>query len=91
MSFMDLVKALLNKNPDSKEVAKERLRFVLVHDRTSISPEFLDKVKEEIIEVISRYMEIDKEATEVNFHKGEKTAMLEANLAVKEIKREVKS
>ncbi len=91
MSFMDLVKALLIKNPDSKEVAKERLRLVLVHDRASISPEFLDKVKEEIIEVISRYMEIDQEATEVNFHQGEGTAVLEANLAVKEIKRTVNS
>lgn len=88
MNLKALLAALTGK-PSSKDVAKERLRLVLVHDRASVAPEFLDKIKEEIIAVISKYMEIDERNTVVNMHHAEGTAVLEANLAVKSIKRSV--
>jgi len=50
----------------SKNVAKERLRLVLVHDRADVSPQLLDDLKEDLIKVISNYMEIDESALEVN-------------------------
>lgn len=86
MNLKALLKALMGKQ-DSKDVAKERLRLVLVHDRASVSPEFLDIIKEEIIRVISKYMEIDEGNTVIQMHRSEGTAVLEANLAVKAIRR----
>lgn len=87
MSFIEMLKSFLQREPDSKEIAKERLRLVLIHDRSNISPEFLDKIKEDIIGVISSYMEVDEENTSINFHQAEGRAILEANLAVKELRR----
>ncbi|NLZ38250.1 MAG: cell division topological specificity factor MinE [Firmicutes bacterium] len=89
MNLRALLKALTGKQ-DSKEVAKERLRLVLVHDRASVAPEFLDKIKEEIVCVISKYMEIDEAQTVINMHHAEGTAILEANLAIKNIRRNLR-
>lgn len=86
MNLRALLSALAGKQ-DSKDVAKERLRLVLVHDRASVSPEFMEQIKEEIIRVISKYMEIDEANTVINLHKTEATAVLEANLAIKAIRR----
>ena len=86
MNLRALLNALTGKQ-ESKDIAKERLRLVLVHDRATVSPEFLDKIKEEMITVISKYLEIDESNTVINMHKSEGTAVLEANLAVKAIRR----
>ena len=88
MNLRALLNALTGKQ-DSKDVAKERLRLVLVHDRASVSPEFLEKIKEELIRVISQYMEIDETQTVINIQRNEGTAVLEANLAIKAIRRPV--
>ncbi len=86
MNLRALLNALTGRQ-DSKDVAKDRLRMVLVHDRTAISPEFLEKIKEELVSVISKYMEIDERNTVINLHRTEGTAVLEANLAIKAIRR----
>ncbi|EEG78140.1 cell division topological specificity factor MinE [Dethiobacter alkaliphilus] len=86
MNLKAFLNALTGKQ-ESKDIAKERLRLVLVHDRATVSPEFLDKIKEEMISVISKYLEIDETKTEINMHKSDGTAVLEANLAVKAIRR----
>jgi len=86
MNLRSLLKVFTG-NQDSKDIAKERLRLVLVHDRMSVSPEFLSKIKEEIIGVISKYMEIDESDTVINIHSVDNSAILEANLAIKAIRR----
>ncbi len=86
MSLRTFLNSITGKQ-DSKDVAKERLRLVLVHDRASVSPEFLEKIKEDLIKVISKYMEIDEENTKVIMHRMDESAVLEANLAIKEIRR----
>jgi len=88
MNLRALLNALTGKQ-ESKDIAKERLRLVLVHDRASVSPEFLEKIKEEMIQVISKYMEIDEGGTKINMHRTDGTAVLEANLAIKAIRRNV--
>ncbi|MEW5954803.1 MAG: cell division topological specificity factor MinE [Bacillota bacterium] len=71
----------------SKNVAKERLRLVLVHDRSSISPQLLESLKADLINVISNYMEIDEEALEVSLDSNENQVALVANIPVKRMKR----
>lgn len=49
----------------SKDTAKERLKLILIHDRATVSPELLENIKEEIMNVISKYVEIDREELEI--------------------------
>jgi cell division topological specificity factor len=68
------------RQPTSREVAKERLQLVLVHDRVKISPAMLDRMKDELITVISRYVEIDAEAVEVTFTQSKRQSRLVADI-----------
>lgn len=56
---------LLGRNRKSAHQAKERLKLVLIHDRTDINPGMLDVLKDELIAVISRHVEIDPTAVRI--------------------------
>lgn len=71
----------------SKSVAKERLRLVLVHDRANVSPQLLESLKNDLIKVITTYMEIDEDSLEVNFSTEDNSVALVANIPVKKMKR----
>lgn len=49
----------------SKDTAKERLHLVLMQDRANVSADFLDLMRQEIIEVIKKYIDIDEKAMDV--------------------------
>ena len=49
----------------SKDTAKERLHLVLMQDRANVSADFLDLMRQEIVEVIKKYIDIDEEAMDV--------------------------
>jgi len=67
--LLDFITRIFNRDSNaSKNVAKERLRLVLVHDRANVSPQLLQELKADLIKVISNYMEIDEDALEVNLH-----------------------
>ena len=89
---MDLFKLFSAKNTGTSNVAKERLKLVLVHDRTNCSPHFLEMVKDDIIKVISDYMEIDESGLEIKLTKTKRDfdeAMipaLVANIPIKKMK-----
>jgi len=60
MSIFDMFK----KKP-SGNVAKDRLKLLLVSDRANCSPEVMEMIKNDIINVIAKYMEIDLEALDI--------------------------
>ena len=65
------------EKPGSREIAKQRLQLVLVHDRANISPGLLAMIKDEIINVISRHVAIDRDAVKVNFtQQGSKSRLV---------------
>ncbi len=66
--------------PSSRETAKQRLQLVLVHDRNQIEPGMLERIKDEIIAVISKHVEIDPEHVEVTFSHGERENRLTADI-----------
>jgi len=68
--------------PPSSQVAKERLQLVLVQDRIKISPAVLDKMKDEMITVISRYVEIEPEGVQVTFTQTRHQSRLMADIPV---------
>jgi cell division topological specificity factor len=62
---------------DSKDTAVNRLRLVLMQDRTNLTPEILHRMRSELIEILSKYVELDKEALELNFEQeGEQMALM---------------
>ena len=87
--MLDFLTKLFGREEEapSKATAKERLRLVLVHDRASLSPQLLEILKEELIGVISKYMEIDKEELEVNLDSSNDSVALVANIPVRQMKR----
>ncbi|MDU4961933.1 MAG: cell division topological specificity factor MinE [Sporomusaceae bacterium] len=73
----------------SKDVAKERLRLVLLHDRATISPQYMGLLREDMIKAVSTYMEINPQQMEVNLDCESQTVTLIANIPVSAVKRPV--
>ena len=62
---------------ESKNTAVSRLRLVLMQDRTNLTPEIMHRMRTELIEVLSTYVELDKEALDLNFEQeGEQMALM---------------
>jgi cell division topological specificity factor len=87
---MSFFKNLSNNKPTPKEVAKDRLKLILIHDRGEIAPEVIEKIREEILEVISKYIDIQVDDVEISVNKsddqGENTSALIANIPIKGIR-----
>ena len=66
----------------SGAVAKERLQVVLIHDRASVSPEIMERIKEEIIGVLSKYMNINRADMEIALENDADSVALVANIPV---------
>lgn len=62
---MDLFKAFGKSKTKSKNVAKERLKLVLIRDRSDLSPKFIEMIKGDIIRVVKEYVEIDQEGLDI--------------------------
>ena len=66
-SIVSFFKRLMKKEEEepNKETAKERLHLVLMQDRANVSADFLEMMKQEIIEVIKKYIDVDENAIDV--------------------------
>ena len=79
---MNFLSRLFERPSKSADTAKERLQFVLAHDRSDISPETLDLLKDEVISVISKYVEIDRDNVEITISNVANIQRLVANIPV---------
>ncbi len=76
----------------SGEVAKDRLKLLLVSDRASCSPEMMEMIKNDIIEVISKYMDIDAQGLDIQITETESEGSsgtvpaLFANIPIRDMK-----
>ena len=93
--FKKLIKSE-KKEPGSKDAAKERLHLVLMQDRANVSADFLELMKQEIIEVIKKYIEVDEKEIDVRLTNKENedgtngAPALYANIPILNIKNEMK-
>jgi len=85
MSFLE---RLLGKTDKSKSVAKDRLKLVLMHDRSDIPAPTLEKMRAEVIEVIRKYVEIDEEALTVALEREDNQVALVANIPVRRVRKD---
>jgi cell division topological specificity factor len=73
-------------NKSSRDVARDRLKVVLIHDRANISPEVMNHLRDDIIKVISNYMEINQQDMEISLANDEDSVALIANIPVQKMK-----
>lgn len=81
-----ILKLLGSNDKGSKEIARERLRLVLVHDRANVSPQLMEVLKDDMIKVISNYMEINEREMEISLTNDESSVALVANIPVERMK-----
>ncbi|HKL76406.1 MAG TPA: cell division topological specificity factor MinE [Halanaerobiales bacterium] len=80
----DILKKLGLKSEEnkSKDIAKERLQFVLVHDRINLSPEEMKNLREEMLEVLKKYVDVDDQNVKMELDKKEDIMALVANFPI---------
>ncbi len=83
---MGIFSSFFNKNK-SKDTAKRRLQFVLMHDRSDIAPEVMQALQKDILAVITKYMDVDDVGTEIRVSHDDNVAALEVSVPVKGMKR----
>lgn len=78
---------LLGRDIKSASQAKERLKLVLIHDRTDLPPGALAQLKDELIEVISRHIDIDPDAVRIDItHEGREQRLI-ADIPLRSVRR----
>ncbi|RMF23409.1 MAG: cell division topological specificity factor MinE [Cyanobacteria bacterium J083] len=78
-----------NKSTTSREDAKRRLKLVIAHDRASINPDMLQAMREEILNVVAKYVEIETENIEFALESDREMTALIANLPIRQIKSNI--
>jgi cell division topological specificity factor len=83
----DWVKQITGNKKQSASDAKERLKLVLIHDRTELTPDELEQMKNELLDVISRHVEIDTHAVRITMNQEGREQRLTADIPLKSNKR----
>jgi cell division topological specificity factor len=82
--FLDM---LLGRDSRSAQTAKERMKLVLIHDRTDLSPAMLEVLKDELIEVISRHIDIDPASVNIEMAQEGREQRLIADIPLRTVRR----
>jgi cell division topological specificity factor len=84
---MNLFERIFGKQDDkSKSVAKDRLKLVLMHDRADIPAPMMEQMRQEIIAVIAKYVEINEADLRVDLERADTTVALVANIPIRRVR-----
>jgi cell division topological specificity factor len=73
---------------NSRQEVKNRLKLILAHDRAAIAPDMLEAMRREILEVVSRYVDLDAEEMELTLDSSDRLTVLVANLPIRRVNPE---
>ena len=79
--FNGLIRKFFGKNA-SKDVAKQRLKFALIYDKLEVSDDMLNDLHRDIVQVISKYFEIDTNALQLDIKKSGELSALVVNTPI---------
>ncbi len=77
-----------NNELDAKNIACNRLKLVLMQDRTNLSPAIMDRMRKELIDLLSKYVELDRELLDLNFEQEDSQMALMLSIPVVRAKSE---
>ncbi|MCL5036565.1 MAG: cell division topological specificity factor MinE [Chloroflexi bacterium] len=87
-TIFEFFQRLMGKERENtRTTARERLRLVLIHDRSSVSPQLMESLRADLLEVITRYMEIDSGNMELMLERHDGSVALAASIPVINIRR----
>ena len=86
MTLRDVIDKLLGRQPASDNTAKQRLQLELAHDRSDLNPELLQQMRRDILEVVSRCVEIDFDEGDVTLETEDRVTALVANMPIRRAK-----
>jgi cell division topological specificity factor len=84
--MIEFIKRLFGQS-GSSATAKERLRLVLMTDHLELAPDMIEAMKRDFVDVISRYVEVDRERIEVTFEQQNRTLAMLANIPILAVNR----
>lgn len=67
-------------NQGSSAIARERLQFILIHDRIHLTPERMDMMKQEILAVLRKYIDVDGDNVDIALQKRDNNSLLIAEI-----------
>ena len=84
--MFDRIINLIRKQPKSKNVAKNRLKLILIQDRTLVEPDILENIRDELVGVLSKYFEFEQSSVEMELHRENESIAFVASVPVEGMK-----
>ena len=84
----DLINRLWNRASavqTSKDEAKQRLKFLLIHDQVDLSPAIMEQMKDEILKVIAKYVDFDQKGIDFHLERGDGSIALVSSVPVRKV------
>ncbi len=89
MKMIDFLEMIFPRHGDvsSRKRVKERLHNILAHDRATVTPDVIDSMRKDILEVVARYVDIDMNEMEFGLENSDRMTSVIANMPIRQVKR----